>query len=461
MCCAVLAFLYVIGGFVPYMGIALTVVATIMFLCLPMQQSLCIFLFLHSYTHNRGIKYGVYLLAIFICFVVATLIKYCIGLVKKKYKINNKLFTTLAVFLIFYLIISFFQEKLSNVWFLAYFPLIYLLYEMRGELNIAQAINYLLGGFLSSAVLALIVYLIPHCNYVIFTGGRFRAFSAHQNHVHMKGLFLIAYYIYRFLNKKLSTLKFVFTYLICSVITLACLSKTGILLLAFFTLLLVVLYLKEDFKKKIKYVTVFGIIVLVAAVACHSIIWSILQRFVAGEGSLVSRIFTGRVDIWGDYWTSITENPFVFLFGHGIISVDVYINAQQIIRASHNLFLFMLHKFGLLGCIAIIVAVVYFIRAAGNKKPRFISYLPLIWVILVGMSENVFNYYGVMMIFLSFMVLFMDEKESAENTSTQSQSSQPANPLSPPALPDPTQSADNQLSQPMLPDPSQPADNQP
>ena len=421
--CIILTLIYLIGGYVKYLGIAVVVGAAVLFIFLPIQQAFCIFLFLQSYSYNSN-RYGTYLGPILICFTCALFIKYCIGLKKGKYKFYTKIVIMLSAFLVFYLAISFFHKIFAaGFMYITYFPLIYLMFAMKKEFNIHQGINYMFGGFISSCTLALLVSVLPACHYdVFYMDGRFNAFLAHTNHVHMRGVFLLSYYMYRYLKNNLSTLKFVLIYLLCVGFTLASRSKTGILLLALFTLLLIILYLKDDFKHRIKFVAIFALIILVAMAAGYKIILEIVNRFVQGDGNFISNFLTGRNDIWLDYLKAIIKNPFVFLFGHGLVAEEVFIVAQNMPRASHNLYIFLLYRFGLIGCIVLAYFFVVFIKELNKQKPKLIASLPVIWVCAIGLIENVFNYFGITSIILAFMVLFADtpEKELKQEVETTS-----------------------------------------
>ncbi len=415
--CAILTLIYLIGGYVKYLGVAVVVGAAVLFVVLPIQQAFCIFLFLQSYSYNSN-RYGTFLGPILICFTCALLIKYCIGLKKGKYKFYTKIVIALSIFLVFWTAISFFHKIFAaGFMYISYFPLTYLMFAMRKEFNVQQGINYMLGGFISSCILALMVSVLPAYHYdVFYMDNRFNAFLAHTNHVHMRGIFLLSYYMYRYLKNNISTLKFILIYLLCAGFTLFCRSKTGILLLALFTLLFIILYLKDDFKHHIKFVAIFALIILVAMAAGYKVILEIVNRFVKGDGDFVSNFLTERNYIWLDYLKAIVKNPFVFLFGHGLVAEEVFIVAQNRPRASHNLYIFLLYRFGLIGCIALIYLFVIFIKALNKQRPKFISALPVIWVCVIGLIENVFNYFGITSIILAFMVLFADVPEKVIKT---------------------------------------------
>ncbi len=410
--CIVLVAIFLAGGYCQYLGIGVIVGAAIFFAIMPIQQSFCLFLFLQSYCYKNGL-YGTYIVATFICFILNLFVRYIIGVKKGKYKLYIKHLIAMAVFLVFYICISFFHRLFAEgATYAAYVPLIYLMFAMREDFNLKEGMAYLLGGFISSAILALIVSVLPGYHYEIFPmEHRFIALSAHPNHIHIRGIFLICYYMYRYLAGKLSTLKFALIYVSCAIITILCRSKTGILLLAFFTLLFIILYLKEDFKHRIKFVGIVVAILAVAACIGYKQILAILNRFVSGDGDFLTNLTTERNYIWLDYLKTIVKSPLVFLFGHGFLADEVYIVMQEMARAPHSLYIFLLFRFGFMGCIALMYLLVMFIKELNKQRPKLINAIPIIWVCIIGLIENIFNFFGIIYIILSFMILFDGVKE--------------------------------------------------
>ena len=120
---------------------------------------------------------------------------------------------------------------------------------------------------------------------------------------------------------------------------------------------------------------------------------------------------TGRDDIWVEYLKKIVKNPITFLFGYGLVAEEVFVPAQQITRASHNLYLFLFYRFGLVGIIALGIIIFMFIKYLNKDRPKFISCIPLIWYLTESLFDNTFKPYNFVFLLLAFMIMFMDVKD--------------------------------------------------
>ena len=352
--CVVFTSVYLVAGFYKWLEIGVPIVALVAFIVLPVQNAFCVFIYSHCFTLSN-LGYATMFVVNLVLFCIVMLAKYIIGVKKGRYKVYNSLIIALSVFVAFFVLVSFAQilgwEELI---YFTYFPLAYFVFAMRKDLNIHQGMAYMLVGlFLSTALAGCLMFMPGYTYQIIQSDGRFNGFSNHTNYLYMRALFVLTYYMFRYLNTDLSHLKFILTYCGCAIVVLATMSKTGIAMLLLFTLIFVILYLRGNFKNRIKIVLIFLLVLLIVGAICYKFVLAVIDRFLSNNGDFWNSLLTGRDDIWLDYLKAITKNPFVFLFGHGLLAEEVFIVAQQTTRASHNLYLFLLYRFGIVGIIAL------------------------------------------------------------------------------------------------------------
>jgi len=411
MVCALLTTIYLISGYCKWLEIMMSVCALGFMIVLPLQNAFCIFIYLHCFTLSN-IGYDSCFIVTLIGFCLILLVKYWLGVKKGEYTLYKKTISILCFFLSITLVISLFRPLYRGAWlYLTYIPFIYFVFAMRKEFNIDQGMNYMFGGLLTSGLLATITLIFPGFQYIPFTDGRFSAFINNTNYMYMRALFVLAYFMYRFLNKDISKWKFLVIFITCGILTMASLSKTGIAMFALLCLAFVVLFLKQDFKNNIRIVSIFFIILLIMSAICFKFILAIINRFVSDfkGGNFWDSLLTGRNEIWSCYLSACFSSPFKFLFGHGLLAHEVYIPSQMQSRASHNLYIFMLYRFGLIGCIFIGLFIYKIIKSAKLNKPQFIVYLPMLFLLVESLFDNTFKCYHFTYFVFATMILFADK----------------------------------------------------
>ena len=417
--CCLLSVIYLISGYWKWLEILVSVCAIIFMAILPIQNALCIFIFLHSFTLSN-IGYDSCFMVTLIGFTLILLVKYILGVKKGRYLYHKKLVIAISTFYIITTALSLFKSLYNGAWlYFTYLPLIYLIFEMRKDVSISQGMNYMFGGMITGCMLSLTSILFPSFQYDCFGGDRFRAFINNTNYLYMRALFVLSYYIYRYLSKDLSNIKFCSIYLLCSAISLATLSKTGICMLALLTLIFVILFLKQDFKKNIKTVGIFALLLIIVAVICYKFIFSIFERFLNAfnSGDLINSLLTGRDLIWSIYLDEIFKNPLNFLIGHGLLTEQIYIASIFGPTETHNFYIFLLYRFGIVGTIALGYIVYLFIKELNPTKPKFIAYLPLIYILIESLFDNTMKCYNITYFLFAFMILFMNCKSKNEECS--------------------------------------------
>lgn len=414
--CAFLLVLFLLSGYCRWIEILVCASALISMVFLSINSGLCVLAFLHCFNLSN-ITYYSCLPITMVGFTIILLVKYILGVKKKKYDVHKTILILMAILYGAWTIFSLWNLiYYSGFYYYAYLPLAYLLFVMRKDIKISKVMNFLCAGVLVSSVFAIIFQFMPGFQYDVIAGGRFRAFMNNTNNLYIRALFVLSYYMYRFINNKLKALPFIALYLLLSVISLATISKTSIIMLAFISLLFVIFYLRKDFKKKIKYVlALLGVLIIVAFI-CKDFILDILSRFSSAFKSknILVDLFTFRTIIWETYLKECFKNPFYALFGHGILTKRIESLAVYGPPETHNLYIFLLHRLGIIGTLLLIYIIYRFIKASKCKKPKGCAYLPLIFLFVEGLVENVFNAYNFIMFIFATMILFM-ECEQPEN----------------------------------------------
>ena len=414
--CAFLTLIYLISGYCKWIEIAVSVCALVFMSILPLQKAFCIFMFLHSFTLSN-IGYDSCYMVTQIGFCLILLVKYILGVKKGDYKFYKKIALTIGWFIAISVTISLFKPFYRGAWmYFIYFALIYLFFAMRKEFKISQGMNFMFGGLITSCAAAAVSIFFPYFQYQVINGSRFLAFFNCTNYLYMRAMFVLAYYMYRNLNKNMSHFKFAIIYALCAIITLTTLSKTGIAMLALFTLIYLVLFLKQNFKKRIKFVAILLVFVAILCLICHKLILSVWDRFAKSfeSNDFWGSLLTGRDLIWELYSKAIFKNPFTALFGHGMLHEQIFIASIFGPTETHNFYLFLLYRFGIVGTIFLGYIVYLFIKELGYAKPKLIAWLPLIFILLESFCDNTHRCYNFTYFIFAVMILFMSQKEIEE-----------------------------------------------
>lgn len=409
MACLFLTVLSVLGGYFKWFEVLVSISAIIFMIVLPIQSSFCIYMFLHNFTlSNIGYESLLILTTFGFCFIM--LYKYLRGVKNGTYKYHHNVVVSMLLFVIISIALSLFKSLYVGAWvYLAYLPLFYLFFTMRNEFDVHQAIIYMFAGTIVSAGLGLICKFLPEYQYNFYLDGRYMGFMNHPNSLYIRAIFALTYFMHRLISNKMNPLNFLLIYAVCAIITLSTGSKMGIFLLGVFTIITIVLYLKSDFKTRIKHVGIFALIVGILSVVCFEFIVNVINRFIPSNGSeMINSVTTGRDDIWRDYWNACIKNPFTFLFGNGFLTHEVYIHAQGQIRASHSLYLFLLYRFGIVGICAIGYIIYLCLKILNKEKPKFSNWLPLIMLLFVSISANTFKSYNFTYFILALQILFVN-----------------------------------------------------
>ena len=132
---------------------------------------------------------------------------------------------------------------------------------------------------------------------------------------------------------------------------------------------------------------------------------SIFSRFVAYDGydKLLSKITTGRSDIWAAYLKDFSNSVWKVLFGVGLLTTDL------ISKGPHNVFVYILYRVGILGVVMIIALVALYIKhGKGKFKINLNNVLLFAVYLFFALEELVFS--DRFFLFLVFgVMLFLKE----------------------------------------------------
>ena len=105
-------------------------------------------------------------------------------------------------------------------------------------------------------------------------------------------------------------------------------------------------------KKSIKYLVMFAGLVVVLCIVGKSYLLDIYDRlFLYNNGdSFWNEILNGRVDIWKTYLNDFKSSWLNILFGVGLFRPNLAFDP-------HNAYIFVLHRFGVVGILAILVLI--------------------------------------------------------------------------------------------------------
>lgn len=418
---------YLISGYCEYLQFLIVGIALVYFLIAPAQDGLCLLVFLMSFSHSSKwfclqINYTP------VVFVSALGIKYFVGVKNDKYKFDKKLWCAICGFMLFSTITTFVGlNSLKDVGFQAwayifYLPGLYFVGFMKKEFNVPKIMSYLLVGLLLSCIISPICFVLPHYSYTCLASERFSAFIFHPNYVYIMSLILLTYFMYLFLVDRIKMLTFLSLYAILTIIILLTFSKTGFFMLILFSFVFLILFIKKDKKRGLQLTLVLCALALIIGVVAHKVIFEIIHRLFMYDDDVLNSITTGRIDIWKEYLSSWSESVFSILFGQGLFAKQVFIPVQNRTRASHNLYVFLLWRFGIVGCVVLGVIVYKIYKIYCDKHPKISAWLPLMFFMLDGMCENTFKvhnyaYYIVCMLILSCALTKHENAQKVENSS--------------------------------------------
>ena len=391
----VYAAVYLVANYFKYLDFMLIPILIWAFVSLDVEQGFYFFLYTQPlYRSELFIRPGIVAEVIY---VVVFLVKFIIGVKKGKYQVNKKLLFLISLFSSFSVFVSIFNDfALYSIQYLFYLPIFFMIYSTREEYDFETIVRTVVYSLMFSCVLSLFILPITTrttCYRVVDGALRFRGFYGSPNTLYMTALLGLSCFMYLYFKGKVEFSEYIGVYFSMLIITFLTSSKAGVLILLFLTILSVCLYLREDFKKRIIQVVIAILISVLIGILINSMSITIGNRFSdVAEDDVLNSVSTGRMDIWFAYLKDIFEKPTDFLFGHGMFSRYTFVAEQGAERAQHNLYIFLLYKFGLVGCLFLLYIIMQFIKDCGKGKPAFVNFIPLIYFLVGAFADNSFMY---------------------------------------------------------------------
>lgn len=349
--------------------------------------------------------------------MVIVLIKYIIDIVKKKKTIFWFPLLTTLIIVAFSTIKSFFGDDKhieTGMLLIFVFALCYFVFVYRKDIKVAKYFNALLLGLLLSAGISLVLSRFEEFKFYIFAYEgyymRLKMTTFHMNNLALLCIFEFAYSVHSILNKSrkiwIDLVAVVFT-TILGVLTL---SKVFLIMIAFFVFYFTIALVVKLKTKAIKYLLVLMGLVVVLCIAGKSYIADIFDRmFLYNKGgSIWNEILNGRVDIWKNYLKDFKSCWHNVWFGVGLFK-------QNFGFDPHNTYLFVLHRFGIVGICAILVLMISYVMSAKPKlKFDFCKLLLLFTWLMIGLEEVVLSDQFAIYLIFAVMLLFENREKDDE-----------------------------------------------
>ena len=350
--------------------------------------------------------------------LVSLLIKYIIDLKNKKKKVFKLPLILSAIILIVYSVFNYgvdYEGVTFGLMIIYIIALVYFVFVFKKEIDISKCFTYLLCGLVVSVALSVVSLPFDSFNKELYhfdgTYKRFHLLTFHMNNLSIHSMFLIAYSIYSIFNKKRKLWIDIVSIVVALALGIATMSKAFLLITALCLVYLVVCLIEKFKKRSIKYILCLAGVVIVALIVGWRFIDNILNRFFLyfKEGSILNMLTTGRADIWKGYLKEWTSSPAKIFFGVGMFT------KQPMFSSAHNVWIFLLHRFGLVG-ICLIAFLVYAYIKESDSKFKISLYNVLVFGLwfIVSIEENVLS--DQFAIYLMFGIILMLKNKNNEET---------------------------------------------
>lgn len=209
---------------------------------------------------------------------------------------------------------------------------------------------------------------------------------------------------------KINVKKWIWLLFSITLLGLSSFSKTFILItVATYGLAILIGFIQSKNKKSyIKY----GCILLVILLALSPILYKYAQimlgrfAFKSSGTEMVNSVTTGRFEIWKFYLEKLTSSPLYMLFGCGVTAPNIRD------KTTHNFLISLLYKFGVVGIIVLLVALIYLFKQSKlTKNPAY--YIPLITIAMNCLSEDLScSLYTCLPALIAFMFILKKQSDS-------------------------------------------------
>lgn len=350
--------------------------------------------------------------------VFSLLVKYVIMVVKKQKNIYK---LPLAVSVVLLLVFSLYNYGINKegveigLMFIYVIVLIYFVFVFKNEIDISKCFNYLLLGFVISIILSIASLPIDSFKKELYFDDniykRFNLFTHHMNNLSIQSMFMLSYAIYSLINRKRKLWIDVVSIVVALSLGISTMSKAFFLITCLMLVYVAVVLIVKFKTKSLIYVCgLFGV-VAIALIVGWKYVQIIIDRFFLyfKEGSMLNMFTTGRVDIWKCYLNEWRSTPAKILFGVGLFT------KQPMVSSAHNVFIFLLHRFGLVGFALLILLIATYIKNSNSKlKIHLFNVLLFVLWFVIALEENVLSDQFAIYLLFGIMLMFKpknDEKD--------------------------------------------------
>lgn len=358
-----------------------------------------------------------------VAFIAANLIVYSIQIAKKQRKFNY-LFVAIAAIVYIFMIIFAINKLTFTMRFVMLCGIIYLLLENRKETNIkTMGISYIVGLFVVSAISLL---LFATGRPFLESSGliRFQGLTEHPNIFYRFCIMAVGVSYTLYLTKNINTFQFTTLLYLENLLILSSLSKMALMLCIIINAAILITSIVRK-NKEGKNLLPITLTIFLSFVVSIPLILNIFGRLTeanmdiinnvsheANEGS-VNTITTGRSELWIHYLKLFAQNAKTILVGNGFGA-----KSDLTVLGPHCEYIEMLFLFGLIGTFLIFFTI-FCLMIMGNKKPKFLNVVVLVFDLLIMFSETQI-YCNLFTCFLSLSLMFYWYKPEAKEKDTNS-----------------------------------------
>lgn len=407
---------FIFEGFVKIASVA--VVAFMVFCSL--EEQLCLIMYLAVFSGRSPI----YIVAILFCFV-SLAVRYIFEAAKKEKPVHKKqLVLSLAIVAFFTIVHHDIDTEGFYNWAMffclvmfSYFAVIY--YK---EINLHKAFKTLILAIFVSIVLGALGFFTGWVKSVYYYDDivhRLRLFTLNVNHLAMFCAFSIAYLLslviskdfggdFKFLKDKHFWFRCGYIVVLLAVGMLT-MSKAFLLVVALMVLYVLLFVILKYKLKSLWFVLAMAGALGVCCLIAKDYISSILTRFVAYDSwnGLLSKMTTGRSEIWAMYLNEFASSALNVLFGVGLLTADLFS------KGPHNVFVYLIYRLGVVGVVALSVLIYLYIKQGKTNFKFSFGGLLLIFVYLFyAMEEMVLSDRFFLFLIFGIMMLLKFKEET-------------------------------------------------
>jgi|GEM_PF-961069 len=183
---------------------------------------------------------------------------------------------------------------------------------------------------------------------------------------------------------------------------LTTLSKAFLICLAVLVVISCILLIRQNKRQGLIFVGGGIVILLLFSLVFWNRILMILERFAISYSydNILDTILTGRYSLWKAYIGKWSSSIVSIVFGCGVFAPYAAWNA------AHSLYVDLLYRYGIVGCLLVISLVVSYFVISKDKRSRFscMNILPLLMFLLIGIEESLLVRRVLFVFVMSFVV---------------------------------------------------------